>query len=30
LDILYKEMDVTMALCGKRQVAELDRSILAT
>lgn len=30
LDILYKEMDVTMALCGKRQVAELDRGILAT
>jgi L-lactate dehydrogenase (cytochrome) len=30
LDILYKEMDVTMALCGKRAVSELDRSILAT
>ncbi|WP_137156858.1 alpha-hydroxy acid oxidase [Rhizobium sp. FKL33] len=29
LDILYKEMDITMALCGKRQISELDRSILA-
>lgn len=29
LDILYKEMDITMALCGKRRVSELDRSILA-
>ncbi|MDH6264728.1 L-lactate dehydrogenase (cytochrome) [Rhizobium sp. SG_E_25_P2] len=29
LDILHKEMDVTMALCGKRQVSELDRSVLA-
>jgi L-lactate dehydrogenase (cytochrome) len=29
LDILHKEMDVTMALCGKRQVSELDRSVLS-
>ena len=29
LDILRKELDVTMALCGKRDIEEIDRSILA-
>jgi len=28
LEILHKEMDVSMALCGRRSIAELDRSIL--
>ncbi len=28
LEVLHKEMDVSMALCGRRTVAELDRSIL--
>ena len=28
LEILYKEMDVTMALCGRKNVAQVDRSIL--
>jgi L-lactate dehydrogenase (cytochrome) len=29
LEILEKEMDVTMALCGKRNISEIDRGILA-
>ncbi|WP_180898504.1 alpha-hydroxy acid oxidase [Martelella soudanensis] len=29
LEILRKELDVTMALCGKRDIEEIDRSILA-
>jgi len=29
LEIIAKEMDVTMALCGKRQLADVDRSIIA-
>ena len=29
LDILRKELDVTMALCGRRDIEEIDRSILA-
>jgi len=28
LEILYKEMDVTMALCGRRSILPGDRSIL--
>jgi len=28
LEILHKEMDVSMALCGRRSIAELDRAIL--
>ncbi|PWE56917.1 L-lactate dehydrogenase [Metarhizobium album] len=28
LDIIRKEMDITMALCGKRNIADVDRSIL--
>ncbi|SAH83692.1 L-lactate dehydrogenase [Bordetella ansorpii] len=28
LEILYKEMDVTMALCGRKNIAQVDRSIL--
>ena len=28
LEILYKEMDITMALCGLRDVADVDRRIL--
>ena len=28
LEIIQKELDISMALCGKRKVAELDRSIL--
>jgi len=28
LEILYKEMDVTMALCGRRSIAAGDRSLL--
>ncbi|HEY0296659.1 MAG TPA: alpha-hydroxy acid oxidase, partial [Bordetella sp.] len=28
LEILYKEMDVTMALCGRRSIASGDKSIL--
>jgi len=28
LEILYKEMDVTMALCGRKNIADVDRSIL--
>ena len=29
LDILRKELDVTMALCGKRDIKTIDRSIIA-
>lgn len=29
LEIIRKEMDVSMALCGKRLIADVDRSILA-
>ncbi|QLF68288.1 alpha-hydroxy-acid oxidizing protein [Peteryoungia desertarenae] len=29
LEIIRKEMDVTMALCGKRQLADVDKSIIA-
>jgi len=28
LEILHKELDLTMAFCGKRSLAEVDRSIL--
>ncbi|MGH1354874.1 MAG: alpha-hydroxy acid oxidase [Thalassovita sp.] len=28
LEVLHKEFDTSMALCGRRQVADLDRSIL--
>ncbi|ARP92919.1 alpha-hydroxy acid oxidase [Bordetella genomosp. 13] len=28
LEILYKEMDVTMALCGRKNLSQVDRSIL--
>ncbi|WP_019937452.1 alpha-hydroxy acid oxidase [Bordetella sp. FB-8] len=28
LEILYKEMDVTMALCGRKHIADVDKSIL--
>lgn len=30
LEILRKELDVTMALCGKRDIRDIDRSILDT
>ncbi|MFN3501064.1 MAG: L-lactate dehydrogenase [Allorhizobium sp.] len=29
LEIIAKEMDVTMALCGKRQLTDVDKSIIA-
>ena len=29
LEIIRKEMDITMALCGKTHVGELDRTMLA-
>lgn len=29
LDIIRKEMDVTMALCGKRKIADINRDIIA-
>ncbi|WP_112815403.1 alpha-hydroxy acid oxidase [Ensifer sp.] len=29
LEIIRKEMDITMALCGKRDINDVDRSILA-
>ncbi len=29
LEIIAKEMDVTMALCGKRQLVDVDKSIIA-
>ncbi len=28
LEVIHKEMDVSMALCGKRNVSELDRDVL--
>jgi len=28
LEIIRKELDVTMALCGKRDINEIDRSII--
>ncbi len=28
LEILHKELDMTMALCGRRTIADLDRDIL--
>jgi L-lactate dehydrogenase (cytochrome)/glycolate oxidase len=28
LEILYKEMDITMAFCGHTQIANVDKSIL--
>jgi len=28
LDIIRTEMDITMALCGKRDIKDVDRSIL--
>ncbi len=28
LEVIHKELDVSMALCGKRRVDELDRSVL--
>ncbi len=29
LEIIQRELDITMALCGKRDIKEIDRSILA-
>jgi L-lactate dehydrogenase (cytochrome) len=29
LEIIRKEMDVTMALCGKRDIKDVDSSIIA-
>ena len=29
IEILQKELDVTMALCGVKSVAEIDRNVLA-
>jgi L-lactate dehydrogenase (cytochrome) len=29
LEIIRKEMDVTMALCGKRDIQHIDRNVLA-
>ncbi|MQW41244.1 alpha-hydroxy acid oxidase, partial [Sinorhizobium meliloti] len=29
LDIIRKEMDTTMALCGKRRITEVGRDIIA-
>jgi L-lactate dehydrogenase (cytochrome) len=29
LEIIRKEMDISMALCGKRDIQHVDRSILA-
>ena len=28
LEIIHKEMDITMALCGKTRIAQIDKSIL--
>ena len=28
LEIIHKELDLTMAFCGKTQIAQVDRSIL--
>ena len=28
LEIIQKELDITMALCGKRDIREVDRSVL--
>ena len=28
LEIIHKELDVTMALCGRTRIADVDRSIL--
>jgi L-lactate dehydrogenase (cytochrome) len=28
LDIIYRELDVSMALCGRRRIQDVDRSIL--
>ena len=28
LEVMHKELDVSMALCGRRDVTELDRDIL--
>jgi L-lactate dehydrogenase (cytochrome) len=28
LDILRKELDVSMALCGKRDIRDVDRDVL--
>lgn len=28
LEVIHKELDVSMALCGKRNVNELDRDVL--
>lgn len=30
LEIIRKELDITMALCGKRDIQHIDRSILAS
>ncbi|MCQ1795557.1 alpha-hydroxy-acid oxidizing protein, partial [Neorhizobium galegae] len=29
LEIIRKELDITMALCGKRDIQHIDRNILA-
>jgi L-lactate dehydrogenase (cytochrome) len=28
LEVIHKELDTTMALCGRRDVRDLDRSVL--
>ena len=28
LEVIHKELDVSMALCGRRAIEELDRDIL--
>jgi L-lactate dehydrogenase (cytochrome) len=28
LELLHKELDVSMALCGRRRIEELDRDVL--
>jgi len=28
LDIIRKELDITMALCGKRDINDIDKSII--
>ena len=29
IEILHKELDVTMALCGVKSIAEINRDVLA-
>ena len=30
LEIVHKELDLTMAFCGRTKIADVDRSILLT